>query len=75
MYTKHKGKLIAIPTAGALGLLSTSAMAAGGTDFSGILDGLSGATAVTAIVGAAAILALVAFAAWGARKVAGFFGR
>lgn len=44
-------------------------------DFSGILDGLSTTTAVTAIVGAAALIALVGFASWASRKVAGFFGR
>ncbi|WP_313206950.1 capsid protein [Stenotrophomonas sp.] len=40
-----------------------------------ILAGLSGADAQSAIYGGAAILALVGFAAWGAKKVAGFFGR
>ena len=44
-------------------------------DFSGILSGLSGATATEAMIGAAAIIALVGFAAWAAKKVAGFFGR
>ncbi len=43
-------------------------------DFSGILSGVDGSTAVTAIVAAAAILALVGFAKWGAKKVARFFG-
>lgn len=43
-------------------------------DFSGILDGLSTTTAVTAVVGAAALLAAVGFAKWAAKKVAGFFG-
>ena len=62
------------PAAGALSVVGTSAMASGGTDFSGILSGISGATAVTAIVAAAAILALVGFAKWGAKKVAKFFG-
>jgi hypothetical protein len=46
----------------------------GAQDFSGILTGLNGGTAVTAIVAAAAILALVGFAKWGAKKVASFFG-
>lgn len=43
-------------------------------DFSGILEGLSTTTAVTAIVAAAALIALVGFAKWAAKKVAGFFG-
>lgn len=43
-------------------------------DFSGILTGLDGDTAVTAIVAAAAIIATVGFAKWAAKKVAGFFG-
>lgn len=56
-------------------MVATPALAGGGgTDFSGILTGLSGTTAVTAIVAAAAILALVGFAKWGAKKVAKFFG-
>lgn len=45
-----------------------------GTDFSAILAGLDGGTAVTAIVAAAAILAVVGFAKWGAKKVGKFFG-
>ncbi|EMT5434804.1 capsid protein [Stenotrophomonas maltophilia] len=44
-------------------------------DFSGILDGLSVASATTAIVAAAALIALVGFSSWAARKVAGFFGK
>ena len=44
-------------------------------DFSGILDGISAATATTAVIGAGAIVALVGFAIWATRKVAGFFGR
>jgi hypothetical protein len=44
-------------------------------DFSGILDGLSAATANTAIIGGAAILALVGFTIWASRKVAGLFGK
>jgi len=44
-------------------------------DFSGILDGLSAATATAAIIGAAAIIALVGFSGWASKKVAGFFGR
>ena len=43
-------------------------------DFSGILNGLSTNTAVTAIVAAAALIAAVGFTRWGAKKVAGFFG-
>lgn len=43
-------------------------------DFSGITEGLSAATAVTAVVSAAALLAMVGFAKWAAKKVAGFFG-
>ncbi|MGS1079142.1 capsid protein [Pseudoxanthomonas beigongshangi] len=44
-------------------------------DFSGILEGLSTTTAVTAIVGAGALIAVVSFAVWATKKVAGFFGR
>lgn len=65
---------IAAPVGAALATIGSSAMASGGTDFSGILTGLSGTTAVTAIVAAATILALVGFAKWGAKKVAKFFG-
>lgn len=43
-------------------------------DFSGVLDGLSTTSAVTAVVGAAALIAAVGFAKWAAKKVAGFFG-
>lgn len=43
-------------------------------DFSGILDGLSTTTAVTAIIAAGALLAGVGFAKWAAKKVASFFG-
>ncbi|KAF1727760.1 MAG: capsid protein [Pseudoxanthomonas sp.] len=44
-------------------------------DFSGILEGLSAATATAAVIGAGSISALVGFVVWGTRKVAGFFGR
>ena len=44
-------------------------------DFSGILTGLSGATATEAMIGAAAIFALVGFAGWASKKVAYFFSR
>lgn len=44
-------------------------------DFSGILEGLSAATAITAVIAAGAILASLGFAGWAAKKVAGFFGR
>lgn len=40
-----------------------------------ILSGLSGAEAAAAVLGAATIIALVGFTSWGAKKVAGFFGR
>lgn len=43
-------------------------------DFSGILDGLSTETAITAVVAAAALIALVGFATWASKKVARFFG-
>lgn len=43
-------------------------------DFSGILEGLSAGTAVTAVVAAAALIAMVGFAKWAAKKVASFFG-
>lgn len=43
-------------------------------DFSGVLDGLSTATAVTAIVGAGALVAAVGFGKWAVKKVASFFG-
>ena len=68
------------PRRAATGIAGTALVIAGNaaatpsTDFSGILTGLSGATAVTAIIAAAAILALVGFAKWGAKKVAKFFG-
>lgn len=42
-------------------------------DFSGILDGLSAATAITAIVGGCAIVATVGFAMWAGYKVATLF--
>lgn len=75
MFKRLKGKVYAVaPAAGAMALLSGGAMASSGTDFSGILSGIDGGTAVTAIVAAAAILALVGFAAWGAKKVGRFFG-
>lgn len=45
-----------------------------GPDFSGILDGIDGTTAVTAMLAGAAILALVGFAKWGAKKLGKFFG-
>lgn len=61
-------------TGSALALSAGNAMAAGGTDFSSILVGLDGSTAVTAILAAAVILALVGFAKWGAKKVGKFFG-
>jgi hypothetical protein len=44
-------------------------------DFSGILEGLSAATATAAVIGAAAIMALIGFAIYGGRRVAGFFGK
>lgn len=76
MMKRLRGKVYAVaPAAGALAMLSGGAMASGGgTDFSGILSGIDGGTAVTAIVAAAAILALVGFAKWGAKKVGRFFG-
>lgn len=77
MIKRLKGKVYAVaPAAGALAMLSGGAMASGGSgpDFSGILTGIDGTTAVTAIVAAAAILALVGFAAWGSKKVGRFFG-
>lgn len=43
-------------------------------DFSGVLDGLSTATAVTAIVAAGALIAVVGFGKWATKKVASFFG-
>lgn len=59
----------------ALALPASKALAAGGsTDFSSILAGVDGSTAVTAILAAAVILALVGFAKWGAKKVGKFFG-
>lgn len=75
MFKSIKGKLYAVaPAAGGLALMSGGAMAGGGTDFSGILSGVDGGTAVTAIVAAAAILAVVGFAVWGSKKVGRFFG-
>lgn len=75
MLKRYKGKLVAVLPAASLVLVGGSALAAGGgPDFSGILSGIDGATAVTAIVAAAAILALVGFAKWGAKKVGRFFG-
>lgn len=44
-------------------------------DFSGILEGLTSATAVTAVIAAGAVIAGVNFASWATKKVAGFFGR
>lgn len=44
-------------------------------DFSGVLTGLSTATAVTAVIGAGALIAAVCFASWATKKVASFFGR
>lgn len=61
------------PAFGSLALVGGNAMATG-TDFSSILTGLDGSTAVTAILAAAVILALVGFAKWGAKKVGKFFG-
>lgn len=46
-----------------------------GIDFSNILSGFDGSTAITAVLGACAIMALVGFATWGGKKVAGFFGK
>lgn len=43
-------------------------------DFSGVLEGLSTATAITAIVGAGALIAGVGFGKWAVKKVAGLFG-
>ena len=76
MLKRLKGKMVAVlPIAGAMAAVSSGAMASGGgTDFSGILDGLDGSTAVTAVVAAAAILATVGFAIWAAKKVGKFFG-
>jgi hypothetical protein len=71
---KVNGSKLGVTTAlASLAMVGGSAMAAGGTDFSGILDGVDGTTAVAAIVAAAAIIALVGFAKWGAKKVATFF--
>lgn len=42
-------------------------------DFSGILTGLSPASAITAIVGAGALKAAPGFARWATNKVASFF--
>lgn len=66
-----KTKIVGVGAGTALAALAGNAQA---QDFSGILSGIDGATAVTAIVAAAAVLALVGFAAWGARKVGKFFG-
>lgn len=76
MLKRYKGKLVAVlPAASLATMVGGSAMATGGgPDFSGILSGIDGGTAVTAIVAAAAILALVGFAKWGAKKVGRFFG-
>lgn len=77
MMKRIKGRLTAIaPASAGLALVGGSALATEptGPDFSGILSGIDGGTAVTAIVAAAAILALVGFAKWGARKVGSFFG-
>lgn len=75
MLKRYKGKLVAVLPAASL-VVAGNALASGGggTDFSGILSGIDGATAVTAIVAAAAILALVGFAKWGSKKVGRFFG-
>ena len=60
---------------GAMALVGGSAMAqTSSTNFSTILSGLDGSTAVTAILAAAVILALVGFSKWGAKKVGKFFG-
>lgn len=42
-------------------------------DFSGILDGLSSTTAVTAIIAAGVLKAAPGFARWATNKVATFF--
>lgn len=44
-----------------------------GQDFSGVLAGLSAATAIAAVIAAAAIIAALNFASWAGKKVAGFF--
>lgn len=44
-------------------------------DFSGITDGLSVTTIVTAVIAACGLLATAGFAVWGGRKVAGLFSR
>lgn len=67
-------RYLVAPALGAMAAAPGLALAGGGTDFSGILSGVDGGTAVTAIVAAAAILAVVGFAAWGAKKVGRFFG-
>lgn len=69
------GKVVATGAMVAAGMVANGAFAqTGGTDFSSILTGLSGATAITAILGACVILAAVGFAKWGGKKVAKFFG-
>lgn len=70
----RKYAAVLVPTAAAIAAPAAMATTSSGPDFSGILSGLDGTTAITAIVAAAAILALVGFAKWGAKKVAKFFG-
>lgn len=71
------GKVVATVATVAGGMVAGGAFAqtsGGGTDFSQILNGLSGASAITAVLGAAVIVAAVGFAKWGSKKVASYFG-
>lgn len=70
-----KMKAAAMALLGGTALTGSAAFAqATGNDYSGILSGLSTATAITAIISAGALLAGVGFAKWATKKVARFFG-
>ena len=74
---KYRNMLLKYGPMGSAGLVAiggTAMAQTSSTNFSSILSGLDGSTAVTAILAAAVILALVGFAKWGAKKVGKFFG-
>lgn len=68
------GRNVALALPAPLLLIGGNAMAAA-TDFSSITSGLDVSTCISAILAAALLVAGVVFAIWGAKKVAGFFGR
>ncbi|TCV97740.1 hypothetical protein EC912_101757 [Luteibacter rhizovicinus] len=55
-------------------VVSGTAMAAGGTDYSSIGAGVDSSTVVAGLLAMGAILIGPGFAKWATKKVAGFFG-